>query len=178
VIAYASFLTDAVSEYADVVFPAEAYAEKEGTIVHPDGRVQRLRPAVARAGAVRPEWQVLAEIALRLGLDLDVLSGSMASQQLFAAVPFYAGLSLEEIGGRGVRWQERAAAAAFPAGGAPAPEQGSERAGAATALDAIELAGYRSLWDAPEVEFSPALEFLFPRAEPIAPLSLAGEERG
>ena len=34
----------------------------------------------------------------------------MASQQLFDAVPFYAGLTLEEIGGKGVRWQERDAA--------------------------------------------------------------------
>ena len=107
VIAHASFLTDAIREHATVVFPAEAYAEKEGTIVHPDGRLQRLRPAIARPGEVRAEWQVLAELALRLGLDLDVLSGPMASQQLFEAVPFYAGITLEEIGGRGVRWQER-----------------------------------------------------------------------
>ena len=35
-------------EHADVVFPAEAYAEKEGTLTHPDGRVQRLRPAIGR----------------------------------------------------------------------------------------------------------------------------------
>ena len=38
----------------------------------------------------------------------------MASQQLFDAVPFYAGLTLEEIGGKGVRWQERPQAGAYP----------------------------------------------------------------
>ncbi len=114
VVAHAAFLTDAIREHADVVFPAEVYAEKEGTIVHPDGRLQRLRPAIARAGAVRAEWQVIAELALRAGLDLDVLNGQMASRRLFDAVPFYAGLTLEEIGGRGVRWQERDAASAFP----------------------------------------------------------------
>ncbi len=38
----------------------------------------------------------------------------MASQQLFDAVPFYAGLTLEEIGGKGVRWQDRPAAEAYP----------------------------------------------------------------
>ncbi|HEX7610615.1 MAG TPA: NADH-quinone oxidoreductase subunit NuoG, partial [Solirubrobacteraceae bacterium] len=88
VIAHASFLTETIREHAHIVFPAEVYAEKEGTLVHPDGRVQRLRPAIARSGEVRPEWQVLAEIALRLGLDLDVLTGPMASQRLFDAVPF------------------------------------------------------------------------------------------
>ena len=67
VIAHASTLTDGLREHADVVFPAEAYAEKEGTLVHPDGRVQRLRPAIGRPGAldagVRPGWQVIAEVA-------------------------------------------------------------------------------------------------------------------
>jgi NADH-quinone oxidoreductase subunit G len=57
---------------------------------------------------------VLADLAQRLELDLAVLTGSMATQQLFDAIPFYAGLTLEEIGGRGVRWQERDAAGAYP----------------------------------------------------------------
>jgi NADH-quinone oxidoreductase subunit G len=115
VVAHATFLTDGLRAHADVVFPAEAYAEKEGTVVHPDGRIQRLRPAVARIGefgSTRAGWQVLADLASRLDLDLGVLTGSMASQQLFDAIPFYAGLTLEEIGGRGVRWQERETAVA------------------------------------------------------------------
>jgi NADH-quinone oxidoreductase subunit G len=112
VINHTSFLTDAIREHADIVFPAGAYPEKEGTVVHPDGRVQRLRPAVAQPGQTRAEWQVIADLAQRIGLDLDVLSGAMASQQLFDAVPQYAGLTLEEIGGKGVRWQEREVAVA------------------------------------------------------------------
>jgi NADH-quinone oxidoreductase subunit G len=164
VVAHAAFLTEAIREHADVVFPAEAYPEKEGTIVHPDGRLQRLRPAIARPGAVRAEWQVLAELALRLGLDLDVLSAPMASASLFEAVPFYAGLTLEEIGGRGVRWQERAAASAFPAPGDGMPAPPAARL-APLGEQQAEQAAYRSVWDAPEVEFSPALEFLFPHRE-------------
>jgi NADH-quinone oxidoreductase subunit G len=112
VISHSSFLTDAIREHADVVFPAEAYPEKEGTIVHPDGRIQRLRPAVAKLGESRAEWQILAELASRIGLDMDVLSGTMASRQLFDAVPDYAGLTLEEIGGRGIRPRERGVAVA------------------------------------------------------------------
>jgi NADH-quinone oxidoreductase subunit G len=114
VVAHASFLTDGIREHADVVFPSEAYAEKEGTVTHPDGRLQRLRPAVAHPGSTRAEWSVIVELAGRLGLDLEVLTGAMASAQLFESVPFYAGLTLEEIGGKGVRWQERGAAAAYP----------------------------------------------------------------
>jgi NADH-quinone oxidoreductase subunit G len=119
VVAHATFLTEGLREHADVVFPAEAYAEKEGTIVHPDGRLQRLRPAVGRMGefgSTRAGWQVLADLAAQMDLDLGVLTGSMASQELFDTVPFYEGLTLEEIGGRGVRWQDRDAAAAVPGG--------------------------------------------------------------
>jgi NADH-quinone oxidoreductase subunit G len=175
VIAHSAFLTEAVREHADVVFPAESYAEKDGTVVHPDGRLQRLRPAIARPGEVRAEWEVIAALALALGLDLEVSTPAMASQQLFAAVPFYAGLTLEEIGGTGVRWQEREAAGALggsgadggPARGAPSapPAPASAQALAERGEDAEEAAGYRSLWDAPEVEFSPSLEFMFPHKE-------------
>ena len=48
VIAHADFLSEGLWEFADIVFPAESYAEKEGTVTHPDGRVQRLRPAIKR----------------------------------------------------------------------------------------------------------------------------------
>jgi NADH-quinone oxidoreductase subunit G len=120
VVAQATVLTDSLREHASVVFPAQAYPEKEGTVVHPDGRIQRLRPAVGlagRSGSARAQWQVIVELAGRLGLDLQVHSATMASQVLFDAVPFYADLTLEEIGGKGVRWQERDAASAFPARG-------------------------------------------------------------
>ncbi|HEV7162567.1 MAG TPA: molybdopterin-dependent oxidoreductase, partial [Solirubrobacteraceae bacterium] len=163
VVAHAAFLTDAIREHAHVVFPAEAYPEKEGTVVHPDGRLQRLRPAIARPGSVRAGWHVIAELALQLGLDFDVLSGAMASRQLLAAVPFYAGLTLEEIGGRGVRWQERDGAAAFPRP-THAPVTSPPESVIAPE-DAADVAGYRSVWDAPEVEHSPAFDFLFKTKE-------------
>jgi NADH-quinone oxidoreductase subunit G len=178
VIAHASFLTEGIREHATVVFPAEAYPEKEGTIVHPDGRVQRLRPAIRRPGSVRAEWQVLAELAARVGVDLDVLTPSTASQRLFEAVPYYAGMQLEEIGGRGVRWQEREAASSFPAGEPGAQLETARGELAETPANALELAGFRSVWDAPEIEYSPALEFLFPRKKAVLPLSYSGGERG
>src|SRR5262249_44516329 len=48
VIAFSDFVTDELSEHADVVFPAESYAEKDGTVTHPDGRLQRVRQAIGR----------------------------------------------------------------------------------------------------------------------------------
>jgi NADH-quinone oxidoreductase subunit G len=129
IVAHATILSPGLAEYAHVIFPAGSYAEKEGTVTHPDGRLQRVRRAVAEAGATRPGWRVIAELSLRLGTDLDVYTDKEASQQLFDAVPFYAGLTLDEIGGRGVRWQEREAVAvgAAVAEGGPGPSNGEEQ---------------------------------------------------
>ncbi len=68
IIAHAPFLTDALREQADVVFPAEVYPEKEGAVTHPDGRVQRVRRAVAHVGETRDELSVLEHLASRVGL--------------------------------------------------------------------------------------------------------------
>jgi NADH-quinone oxidoreductase subunit G len=72
VIAHAHFLSDALREHADVVFPAEAYPEKEGTVTHPDGTQQRLRRAVRHLGDTRDERQVLEELAIRVGAGVPV----------------------------------------------------------------------------------------------------------
>src|ERR1700729_1806487 len=51
VVAHASVLTEGLAEHASVIFPAESHAEKEGTVVHPDGRMQRLRAAIGHPGS-------------------------------------------------------------------------------------------------------------------------------
>jgi NADH-quinone oxidoreductase subunit G len=179
VIAHASTLTETVREHADVVFPAEAYAEKEGTLVHPDGRVQRLRPAIGRPGSlgagVRPGWQVITELAARCGLDLGVLAGPMASRQLFEAVPFYAGLSLDAIGGRGVRWPAGPAAETVGAGSWELARLDVPPVDGAPSNGSLRLGTWRSLWAAPEVDLSPALQFM--RPQQLVELSPADAER-
>jgi NADH-quinone oxidoreductase subunit G len=163
VVAHANFLTDGVREHATVVFPAESYAEKEGTLTHPDGRLQRLRAAIGHPGDTRAEWSVIADVAKRVGLDLGVLTGPMASARLFDAVPFYAGLSLEEIGGKGVRWPAREAAGAFPAAELGEAEGAQEPPAAPVANGRLRLGTFRSIWNATEVRVSPALRFLHPQ---------------
>jgi NADH-quinone oxidoreductase subunit G len=178
VVAHAVFLTEGLWEHADVVFPAESYAEKEGTITHPDGRVQRLRPAIARPDAVRGEWQVLADLCRLLDHDPGVLTGPMTSTTLFEAIHFLAGLTLDELGGRGVRWPARPQAAAWPQADtgpfgleAPphAPTPAATRSSGAGVVGSLRLGTFRSIWAAPEVELSPALKFL--RAHQRAELS-------
>ncbi|MGN6170980.1 MAG: NADH-quinone oxidoreductase subunit NuoG, partial [Solirubrobacteraceae bacterium] len=166
VVAHASVLTDGVREHANVIFPAESYAEKEGTMIHPDGRVQRLRSAIGHPGEVRAGWWVLAELCMRVGLDPGVYTSSMAFARLVEAVPFYEGLTLETIGGRGVRWPEREQAAAefaSDSGLAPAVESAPVLRSAADGNGALRLGTYRPIWAAPEVELSPALHYTIAR---------------
>jgi NADH-quinone oxidoreductase subunit G len=164
VVAHASVLTEGLAEHANVIFPADSYAEKDGTMVHPDGRLQRLRTAIAHPAEVRAGWWVIAELAKQAGLDLDVLTSSMAFAQLVQAVPFYEGLTLEEIGGRGLRWPEREQAAAFPSGAAPEPAPAARRR-RRPADGALRLGTYRSIWAAPEVEISPSLQYTVARQQ-------------
>jgi NADH-quinone oxidoreductase subunit G len=183
VIAHASLMSDLLREHATVVFPMEAYAEKEGTLVHPDGRLQRLRPAIGHPGEVRPEWQVIAELAERAGHPAGARVGAQASQQLLDAVPFYAGLDLEAIGGRGVRWPERDEASKLPAAELELPfELAGDVAGRSSLATTgrrngdpspdgrLRLGTFRSIWAAKEVAASPALAFLSPhQAVELAP---------
>jgi NADH-quinone oxidoreductase subunit G len=101
-----STFENATTAMADVVFPLETHAEKDGTVTHPDGRLQRVRPSAARPGDIRPNWGVLAELSLALGHDTGISSQPSAFAALVSEVPFYAGITDADIGGRGVRWQE------------------------------------------------------------------------
>ena len=59
VVAHASVMTEGLREHATVIFPLESHAEKEGTVVHPDGRLQRQRSrssVPARSGPAGRSW--------------------------------------------------------------------------------------------------------------------------
>jgi NADH-quinone oxidoreductase subunit G len=156
VIAFAGFLDEGLEEHADVVFPAETYAEKEGTVTHPDGRLQRVRQALGHSGDVRAGWSVLDDLCERLGAGIGALSAPMVTARLAEAVPFYAGITLEEIGGLGVRWPEREAASALDAG-----ELSSEPLADPPATpEGLRCASAVMFWTGPQTERSPSLRFL------------------
>ncbi len=157
---------------ADVFLPAETHAEKEGTVTHPDGRVQRLRPSVPHPDETRHGWQWLAELAARLGDETGIDSAPEALSALAADVPFYAGLTHEEIGGGGIRWQERPQASAWTRDEVPVPAA-EPAARAASQISSrhptepsngrrLRLGTYRDLWATEVTERSPALRFLVP----------------
>jgi NADH-quinone oxidoreductase subunit G len=175
-----SMFENATTAMADVVFPLETHAEKDGTVTHPDGRLQRVRPSASRPGNIRPNWGVLAELSLALGHDTGISSQPSAFAALTEAVPFYAGITDSAIGGRGIRWQdtvpERAGGVDSPDTVPEAPaaqaESDSESRRAASAEAAppahpatgsLALSTYRDLWAGPITELNPPLRFLQPQ---------------
>jgi NADH-quinone oxidoreductase subunit G len=160
VIAFAMF-EDTSAAQADVILPLQSHAEKEGTVTHPDGRLQRVRPNVKDPGEVRPAWEVLCELAAALDHETELESVPDVLAALAEEVGIYGGISAEEIGGRGIRWQDRGTASALP----PAALETSlakpkrPRSPKGTLL----LGTYRDLWATQVTELNPALRFLAPR---------------
>ncbi|HEX2391424.1 MAG TPA: NADH-quinone oxidoreductase subunit NuoG [Solirubrobacterales bacterium] len=193
---------NATTAKADIVFPLETHAEKDGTVTHPDGRLQRVRPSASRPGDIRSNIQVLSELALALGLDTGINSQPTAFQALTDAVPFYNGIDDEMIGGRGIRWQdgpgapnipqpasdqsmgegvgtpserfarEEGSTPEAPAGSTP-HRRGASEEGAPT--PSLALGTYRDMWAGPITELNPPLKFLTPRQH--LELSVADAER-
>ena len=62
------FLTE-TAKYADVVLPASAWPEKDGTVTNTNRQVQRGRAAAPLPGEARQDWWIIQEIANRIGLD-------------------------------------------------------------------------------------------------------------
>ncbi len=61
------FLTE-TAKYADVVLPASAWPEKDGTVTNTNRQVQMGRTALPLPGNARQDWWIIQEIARRIGL--------------------------------------------------------------------------------------------------------------
>ena len=64
------FLTE-TANYADVILPSSAWAEKNGTVTNTNRQVQMGRQAVPPPGEAREDWWITVELAKRLGLSWD-----------------------------------------------------------------------------------------------------------
>ena len=61
------FLTE-TAWHADVILPASAHAEKWGTFTNTNRQVQIARPVISPPGEARQDWELIQEIAQRIGL--------------------------------------------------------------------------------------------------------------
>jgi formate dehydrogenase major subunit len=91
------FLTE-TAEFADVILPATSYLEKDGTYTNTDRRVQLGRKVMDPPGQARLDWEVVQDIANRIGLGWDYASPREVFEEIVAVMPNYANLSYDNLG--------------------------------------------------------------------------------
>ena len=97
-----SFLTDA-AQRADVVLPRATFAEKDGTFTNLERRIQRLNPGKSLPeGGARPEWQVICDVAHKMGAPGFIqASPSETMDEIARVAPVYAGVSYRSLANQG-----------------------------------------------------------------------------
>jgi formate dehydrogenase major subunit len=100
------FMT-ATARMADVVLPAAAWAEKDGSYTSMERRVQWIDQAVPPVGEAKEGLWIINQIARRLGLDINFNYSSAAEvlAEINRFVPAYGGMTKERISKiGGLRW--------------------------------------------------------------------------
>ncbi len=90
------FLSE-TAKYADVVLPAACYAEKDGTFTNTERRVQRVRKAVEPPGQARADWEIICDLATRMGYSMKYTSAADIFEEIRALTPSYAGMTYERM---------------------------------------------------------------------------------
>jgi len=97
------FLTE-TCDYADVVFPSNAFAEKDGTFSNTERRVQRVRQVVPPKGECRDDWWTIMQIMNRIGYKCHYDTVEDIFNELRTVTPSYAGITYDRIEKCGIQW--------------------------------------------------------------------------
>lgn len=97
------FLTE-TARYADVVLPGGSFAEKDGTYVNTERRIQLARRAVAPPGGARADLDILLELSARVGLPAPFRTASEAMDEIARVTPSWRGVSHDRLAGPGLQY--------------------------------------------------------------------------
>jgi NADH-quinone oxidoreductase subunit G len=92
------------AEIADVVLPAQSWAEREGTYTNGERRVQRFYPAIHPLGESRPDWQIIAQVGERIGLGRPSFAPSLVFREIADSVPQYEGMDYRTLAWSEEQW--------------------------------------------------------------------------
>ena len=90
------FLTE-TAKHADVVLPASAWPEKDGTVTNTNRQVQMGRTALPLPGNARQDWWIIQEIARRIGLDWSYTHPRDVFAEMKTAMPSLNGITWERL---------------------------------------------------------------------------------
>ncbi len=89
---------------ADVVLPAACFAEKEGTFTNTERRIQRVRKAVNAPGKARGDWEIICDLAGRLGVSMTYKNSREIMDEIASVTPSYGGITYERLEKGGIFW--------------------------------------------------------------------------
>ena len=87
----------ATAELADVVLPAQAYTEREGTYTSGERRVQRFYPAVPVFGEARPDFAITSQLGRQMGTILEGNSHTIVFDFIVNSLPAFDGLDYDRL---------------------------------------------------------------------------------
>lgn len=93
------------TRFADVVFPAAAWSEDEGTFASSERRISLVRKVSEPPGTARPNWWIFKEIARRMGQEWESNSGrDLWDNEISVLAPQMTGIKYDRIQGDGLQW--------------------------------------------------------------------------
>lgn len=91
--------------YADVVLPAASFAEKDGSFINTERRVQLIRKAIEPPGKSKADWEIIQLLAQKLNFNWNYSSTAEIWEEVRELTPHYfGGMSLERLEKGGLQW--------------------------------------------------------------------------
>ncbi len=94
------FMTETAA-FADVILPASAFPEKDGTFTNTDRRVQMGRKAINPPGDAQQDWWIIQELAKRMGLDWSYTHPRDIFGEMRLVMPSLTGISWDRLEDQG-----------------------------------------------------------------------------
>jgi predicted molibdopterin-dependent oxidoreductase YjgC len=94
------FLTE-TARYADVVLPGASFAEKTGTFVNTERRIQLAEKAVDPPGEARGDLEIIIELSNRVGLPTPFTNAAQVMDEIALVTPSWRGVSHDRLRGTG-----------------------------------------------------------------------------
>lgn len=87
---------------ASVLLPASGFAEKRGTMVNLQGRLQRLNQAIQPPGGAKMDWEILRDLLLALGDSSELPTFEAVFKAMSEEIPSLANINFGKIGDLGI----------------------------------------------------------------------------
>ena len=109
-----NLLPNGTTKLAHIVLPSSGFAEKRGSMINKNSRVQRLNRAIQAPGSARDDWEIIRDLLQGVSGENGIYMIEDVFKQMAAAIPVLSRLSLSKIGDLGIQLNLETGDAAAP----------------------------------------------------------------